>query len=110
MQKELHHSKNPPMIQEQVDLAKTTEWLTLRDVLPPAEARKIRANKPDRVMTSRFVARWCLRGHHDPDLLQKVVAGKRHSPTLSQFGQSLILQMIVSHKWTMHLGDIKEPS
>ena len=126
MQKELHHSKNPPLIQEQVDLAKTTEWLTLRDekqalkVLPPAEARKIRLHKPDRVMTSRrFVivekhedgntkikARWCLRGHHDPDLLQKVLAGKCHSPTLSQFGRSLILQMIVSHKWVMHLGDI----
>ena len=126
MQKELHHSRNPPVIQEQVDLAKTTEWLTLRDekqalkVIPPREARKIRSNKPDRVMTSRFVivekhedgnskikARWCLRGHHDPDLLQKVVAGKCHSPTLSQFGRSLILQMIVSHKWVMHLGDIK---
>ena len=48
-----------------------------------------------------------LRGHHDPDLLQKVLAGKCHSPTLSQFGRSLILQVIVSHRWVMHLGDIK---
>ena len=126
MQKELHHSKNPPMIQEQIDLAKTAEWTTLRDekhalkVLSPTEAKKIRQYKPDRIMTSRFViiekhedgqskikARWCLRGHHDPDLFQKVLAGKCHSPTLSQFGRSLILQMIVSHGWVMHLGDIK---
>ena len=71
-------------------------------------------------MTSRFVviekhedgeskikSRWCLRGHHDPDLIQKVLAGKCHSPTLTQFGRSLILQMIVSNRWTMHLGDIQ---
>ena len=126
MQKELHHSNNPFMLQEQVDLSKTTEWTTLRDekqairVIPPNEAKKVRSRKPDRIMTSRFVivekhedgnskikSRWCLRGHHDPDLLQKVLAGKCHSPTLSQFGRSLILQMIVSHQWVMHLGDIK---
>ena len=40
-------------------------------------------------------------GHHDPDLFTKVLAGQCHSPTLSQFGRSLILQ-IVSNKWTMH--------
>ena len=53
MQKELHHSKNPPMIQEQIDLAKTAEWTTLRDekkalkVLSPSEAKKIRGYKSD---------------------------------------------------------------
>ena len=126
LQKELHHSNNPPMLQEKIDRSKTTEWTTLRDeknaikVLPPSEAKKIRERRPDRIMTSRFVivekhedgdskikSRWCLRGHHDPDLLQKVLAGKCHSPTLSQFGRSLILQVIVSHRWVMHLGDIK---
>lgn len=90
MQKELHHSKNPPELQEQIDLSKTTEWTTLRDekqalkVIPPREADRIRTNKPDRITTSRFViiektedgsskikARWCLRGHHDPDLFSK---------------------------------------
>ena len=40
-------------------------------------------------------------------LAQKVLAGKCHSPTLSQFGRSLILQLLVSHQWEMNLGDIK---
>ena len=126
LQKELHHSKNPPQLQEKIDASKIVEWTTLRDekktlaVIPPHEARRIRANRSDRIMTSRFVivekhedgdskikSRWCLRGHHDPDLFTKVLAGKCHSPTLSQFGRSLILQMIVSNRWKMHLGDIK---
>ena len=126
MQKELHHSHNPSELQEKVDIAKTTEWTTLRDekqalkVIMPRDAARIRSTRPDRIMTSRFVivekhedgdskikARWCLRGHHDPDLFTKVLAGKCHSPTLSQFGRSLILQMLVSNRWKMHLGDIK---
>ena len=56
---------------------------------------------------SKIKSRWCLIGHHDPDLFTKVLAGKCHSPTLSQFGQSLILQMIASNRWKMHLGYIK---
>ena len=126
MAKELHHSNNPPALQEKVDESKVVEWSTLRDekeairIILPGQAKRIRAQKPDRIMTSRFVvtekhedgeskikSRWCLRGHHDPDLVQKVLAGKCHSPTLSQFGRSLILQMLVSNKWTMNLGDIK---
>ena len=126
MQKELHHSKNPPELQEKIDASNTTEWTTLRDekqafrVIAPREAQRIREQKPDRIMTSRFViiekhedgeskikSRWCLRGHHDPDLFTKVLAGRCHSPTLSQFGRSLILQMLTSNKWVMHLGDIK---
>eukprot|EP00435_Cladocopium_sp_Y103_P064168 s612_g25.t2 len=126
MAKELHHSNNPPILQEKVDASKVTEWTTLRDekeaikVILPAQAKRIRAQRPDRIMTSHFVvtekhedgdskikSRWCLRGHHDPDLIQKVLAGKCHSPTLSQFGRSLILQLLVSHQWLMNLGDIK---
>ena len=89
-------------------------------VIPPHEANKIRQHKPDRIMSSRFVitqetedgdtrtkARWCLRGHHDPDLIQRVLGGRCHSPTLSQLGRNILLQLIVSHKWTMKLGDIK---
>ena len=88
-------------------------------IIPPSEARRIRDQKPDRITASRFVivekhedgnskinSRWCLRGHHDPDLFTKVLAGKCHSPTLSQFGRSLTLQMIVCHRWTVHLADI----
>lgn len=126
LQKELHHSNNPPTVQEQVDASKTVEWNTLRDekqairIILPKAAAKIRRERPNRIMTGRFVvmekhedgeskikSRWCFRGHHDPDLVQKVLAGKCHSPTLSQFGRSLILQLSVSHKWRMNLGDIK---
>ena len=126
LQKELHHSNNPPQLQEKIDASKIVEWTTLRDekkalqVTPPQQARRIRSCRPDRIMTGRFViiekhddgdskikSRWGLRGHHDPDLFTKVLAGKCHSPTLSQFGRSLILQMIVSNRWKMHLGDIK---
>lgn len=126
MQKELHHSNNPPSLQELVDSSKIAEWNTLRDekqaikVILPKAAAKIRREQPNRIMTSRFVvtekhedgetkvkSRWCLRGHHDPDLVQKVLAGKCHSPTLSQFGRSLILQLLVSNRWRMNLGDIK---
>ena len=126
MQKEIHHSKNPPELQEKVDASKIVEWQTLRDekkaivVIPPRQAQRIRDTKPHRIMTSRFVvaekhedgeskvkSRWCLRGHHDPDLTQKILAGKCHSPTLSQFGRSIVLQMLVSNHWEMSLGDIK---
>lgn len=127
MQTELHHSNNPPALQEQIDDAKVIEFVhTLQEekkalkVIPPKQAGKIRADKPDRIMTSRFVvtnkvedqtskikARWCLRGHHDPDLITKIVSGKCHSPTLSQLARSVVLQLIVSHKWEMNLGDIK---
>eukprot|EP00435_Cladocopium_sp_Y103_P010293 s4146_g2.t1 len=126
MQKELHHSNNPPDLQAKIDDSKLLEWNTLEDekqaitVLPLHEAAFIRKHKPDRIMSSRFVitekheddtvrvkSRWCLRGHHDPDLIQKVLAGRCHSPTLSQLSRSLILQLIVSHKWTLGLGDIK---
>ena len=126
MQKELHHSNNPPELQEKINESKLVEWNTLLDekqaiqIIPPHEAASIRKHKADRIMSSRFVitekhedntsrvkSRWCLRGHHDPDLVQKVLAGKCHSPTLSQLGRSIALQLIVSHKWVMGLGDIK---
>ena len=126
MQKELHHSNNSPDLQDKINESKTIEWNTLKDekhaiqVIPAHEAATIRKHKADRIMSSRFVitekhedndtrvkSRWCLRGHHDPDLVQKVLAGKYHSPTLSQLGRNLALQLIVSHRWTMGLGDIK---
>lgn len=56
---------------------------------------------------TKIKARWCLRGSHDPDLVQKVLSGKCHSPTLAQFSRNMLLQLIVSHRWTMKLGDIK---
>ena len=126
MQTELHHSNNPPEVQEAIDESKVTEWLTLLDekqvikVLSPHEASVIRKRKPDRIMTSRFVitkkvedgntrmkSRWCLRGHHDPDLLEKVASGKCHSLTLAQLSKNILLQLLVSFRWEMNLGDIK---
>ena len=127
MQTELHHSNNAPQLQEKIDDAKVIEFIhTLQDekkalkVVPPKQAMKIRKDRPNRIMTSRFVvtnkvedgnskikARWCLRGHHDPDLITKILSGKCHSPTLSQLARSVVLQLIVSNKWEMNLGDIK---
>ena len=126
MTSELHHSNNPPEVQEAIDESKVTEWLTLHDekkvisVVDPKSAVWIRKHKGDRIMTSRFVitkkvedgdtrmkSRWCLLGHHDPDLVQKVISGRCHSPTLSQLGRNILLQLIVSFKWDMKLGDIK---
>ena len=40
-------------------------------------------------------------------IIQKVLAGKYHSDTLSQLSRNIILQLIVSHQWTLNLGDIK---
>ena len=36
-----------------------------------------------------------------------MLSGKCHSPTLSQLGRSIILQLIVSFGWSLNLGDIK---
>lgn len=127
MQTELHHSNNPPEIQEAIDESKLVEWLTLQDerrairVLDPREAALVRKRKPDRIMSSRFVitqehedgntrmkSRWCLRGHHDPDLMEKVAAGKCQSPTLAQMNKNMLLQVLVSFQWEMNLGDILE--
>ena len=126
MQTELHHSNNPPEIQEAIDESKLVEWLTLQDekrairVLDPREAALVRRRKPDRIMSGRFVitqehedgntrmkSRWCLRGHHDPDLMEKVAAGKCQSPTLAQMSKNILLQVLVSFQWEMNLCDIK---
>ena len=48
-----------------------------------------------------------MKGHHGPDLTKKVVSGRCQSPTLSQLGRSVILQLIVSCGWQLNLGDIK---
>jgi hypothetical protein len=103
VQEELQHELiNPPALQEKIDDAKTVGFIhTLQNekrairIAPPNQARKIRQNHPDRIMSSRFVvtekkegnssrikARRCLRGHHDPGLVEKGLSGTCHSPTL----------------------------
>ena len=133
--KELPHSRNDPLLQELVDDSKSTEWQTLSSknavkLFHGREASRIREQHADRFIGSRFVitrkpkeeglavnpddsstftlkSRWCLQGHLDPDLNQKVEEGLLQSPTLSQLGRNLVMQLISSHKWTLQLGDIK---
>ena len=133
--KELPHSRNAPLLQELIDDSKCTEWQTLSTkqavkIHHGREAARIREQCADRFIGSRFVitrkpkeegmsvnpddastftvkSRWCLQGHLDPDLDQKVQEGLLQSPTLSQLGRNLVMQLIASHRWILQLGDIK---
>lgn len=125
LQKEIPAVGNEPAIQAEVDASKVTEWDTMLDkgaviVHKGDKAKKIKSQHPDRFIGSRFVcakkvdeegtrnkARWCLQGYTDPDFKNKLVNGLLNSPTLSQLARSLVLQVLVSKKWTMCLGDIK---
>ena len=125
MQKEIPPSGNDPALQSKVDEAKRAEWQTLSEkpavkVWTGAKAQQILTKHPDRFVGSRFAiveksedqctrikARWCLQGHLDPDFREKITSGLCHSPTLSQLARALILQVLVSKKWTMCLGDVK---
>ena len=136
MSKELHHSNNPPDLQAKVDKGKRAEWNTLiskDNVLKihyGKAAQKIRDTLSHRFIGSRFVitrkpidegveidqndlstfdvkGRWCLQGHLDPDLDVKAMEGKLKSPTLSQLGRMLIMQILASQNWSLQLGDIK---
>ena len=125
MQKEIPPSGNDPALQSRVDEAKRAEWQTLSEkpavrVWTGAKAQQILNKHPNRFVGSRFViveksedqstrikARWCLQGHLDPDFREKITSGLCHSPTLSQLARALILQVLVSKKWTLCLGDVK---
>ena len=111
-QKELPPSGNPEPLQQAVDEARSTEWETLSGkgavrVWVGQHAKDLAKRFPNRFVGSRFVitqksdeegdrikARWCLQGHKDPDVRDKVLSGACH-------------QILVSKKWTMCLGDIK---
>ena len=125
MQKELPPSGNEPTLQTQIDQSKATEWETLFNkgavrVFTGKAAKTIQEKHHDRFIGSRFViaekndeegyrikSRWCLQGHSDPDFRSKLSAGAFNSPTMSQLARSLVLQAIVSNRWTLCLGDIK---
>lgn len=47
--------------------------------------------------TYKFKSRWCLLGHLDPDLDLKAHE-LLQSPTLSQMGRMLLMQVIASHR------------
>ena len=122
-QKEIPAVNNPPALR--VDEAKTSEWETIAGknavrIWDGQQADDIRSRFSHRFIGSRFVvtnkrdedgervkARWCVQGHNDPDFHAKVLSGECHSPTLSHLARALLLQLLVSRRWTMHLGDIK---
>lgn len=127
LQKELPPTGNPTELQDKIDKAKKTEWETLSGknavrTLTGVRAKHAKEKQSHRFIGSRYVitekkeeeeedvrikARWCLQGHLDPNFSEKVASGSCHSPTLSQLSRALILQIIVSNKWVMCLGDIK---
>eukprot|EP00435_Cladocopium_sp_Y103_P043648 s1565_g12.t1 len=133
--KELPPSGNDAETQKLVDESKSVEWSTLIEkgavrVHYGKKALHLRETQPDRFMGSRFViihkpvvegqnvdlsdpssfkikSRWCLQGHLDPDLDKKALEGLLQSPTLSQMGRNVLMQVIASHRWKLQLGDIK---
>ena len=130
--KEIPASGNEPILQELVDESKLVEWNTLLEkrairVHTGKHAQWLKENRADRFMGSRFVivrkpleenlhlnvndpatyrvkSRWCLQGHLDPDLEHE---GLLQSPTLSQIGRMILMQLISSFQWDLQLGDIK---
>ena len=71
---------------------------------PLEENLHLDVHDPD---TFRVKSRWCLQGHLDPDLDQKLGEGLLQSPTLSQIGRMILMQLVTSHQWDLQLGDIK---
>ena len=135
--KEIPAVGNEPLVQQMVDESKLVEWSTLMEkgairVHTGKKAAYLRNKYPERFMGSRFVivrkpleenlhidthdpstfrikSRWCLQGHLDPDLDQKLDEGLLQSPTLSQMGRMILMQVICSHGWDLNLqlGDIR---
>eukprot|EP00435_Cladocopium_sp_Y103_P030061 s1739_g7.t1 len=124
-QKELTVGGHSPEVQQKIDESKTIEWETLMGkqaikIWTGAKAKQIREKQGHRFIGSRFVvvnksdedgdrikSRWCLQGHLDPDFKEKLSSGMCHSPTLHQLSRALVLQLLVSNKWLLQLGDIK---
>ena len=125
LQKEIPPSNNDVELQQKVDTSKSLEWETLLGknaikIWTGDRAKATREKHKDRFICSRFVivkkvdekgecvkSGWCLQGHLDLDFHEKIISGACHSPTLHPMSRSLILQIMVSKKWTMQLGDIK---
>lgn len=124
-QKELKPSGHSSEVQSKIDESKKVEWETLLGknairIHTGEAARQIKKKQSHRFIGSRFVvvhksdedgdrikSRWCLQGHLDPDFKEKLSSGLCHSPTLHQLSRALILQLLVSKKWLLQLGDIK---
>ena len=109
-----------------VDEAKRTEWSTMEEtgsvlLLTGQISQDVQREFPHRFVDSRsvltkkgeddasvrFKARWCLLGHKDPDVMQAVLENKTASPTITQLGRNLAMQLIASLGADLFLGDIK---
>ena len=109
-----------------VDEAKRTEWSTMEEtgsvlLLTGQISQDVQEEFSHRFVDSRFVltkkteddspmrfkARWCLLGHKDPDVMQAVLDNKTASPTITQLGRNLAMQLIASLGADLFLGDIK---
>lgn len=128
MEKELHHSNDPPELQAKIDEGKKTEWTTIVNKNNAVrlhygrKAAQIRKEHADRFIGSRFVlTRKPLEegGHVDPNdwstfqvkgrwlVSPDTQRGMLKSPTLSQLGRMTLMQIISSMKWDLQLGDIR---
>ena len=71
------------------------------------DSRFVLTKKVENDALVRFKARWCLLGHKDPDVMQAVLDNKTASPTITQLGRNLAMQLIASLGADLFLGDIK---
>lgn len=120
--RELNAKNLSPDKRRELDNARSKEWNKLINsgamiVHHGGEASKIVDEVgSDRVLQSRFVytsddgtnegvlkARWCIKGYLDPDVLDVKTA----SPTLSNEGFAVTLQIVASHHWEMVIADIE---
>ena len=71
-------------------------------VLPSRMVRRWKPSEQPGVPPARK-SRWCVRGDHDPDLLQL----DRHAPTVTTATLSVVLQIAASLQWKAAVGDLK---
>jgi hypothetical protein len=82
-------------------------FISSRFVLTRKPIEEGKAVDPTDHTTYVVKGRWCLQGHLDPDLNIKAEEGLLKSPTLSQIGRMMLMQIISSKGWDLQLGDIK---
>ena len=89
-------------------------------ILTGVSSERAKSQFANRLISSRFVvtrlgpeafkARWCLRRYLDPDVMELVSSESTPFPTLSQPGQMLSCQVIVSSGCNIQLGDTRGSS
>ncbi|CAK9108923.1 Retrovirus-related Pol polyprotein from transposon RE2 (Retro element 2) (AtRE2) [Includes: Protease RE2 [Durusdinium trenchii] len=71
-------------------------------ILPSRMVRRWKPSEQPGIPPTRK-SRWCVRGDHDPDLLQL----DRHAPTVTTATLSVVLQIAASSGWKAAVGDLK---